>query len=332
MENGLQSQDLEAIFSSPEVKQRLLELEIWLKKYSIYWRDELVGLITHVELLLYNTLRLADKNGVDKARVAEILTGRIRELLLSYNIQPEDITGYEPKGVRKDVAAVLSQIFPNIKNPYQGHAGKIPTRLTEKSYREPSIYELFYPVQNGDFSSVRELIDKGVDVNVTDTNGWAFIHYATLKGLTKIIQILVEKGADPNKRTREGWTPLHLAVAYDKYDVAMLLLQKGADPNLQDSKGKTPLHWAIENNKSELAKLLIECGALLDVPDREGKTPLDYAQDKSLKNILMHQETEGGEEQQYYNNICPVCGNKLVFIKALNRYYCFKCKDYRRQM
>ena len=32
MENGLQSQDLEAIFSSPEVKQRWLELEIWLKK------------------------------------------------------------------------------------------------------------------------------------------------------------------------------------------------------------------------------------------------------------------------------------------------------------
>lgn len=329
MENGLQSQDLEAIFSSPEVKQRLLELEIWLKKYSIYWRDELVGLITHVELLLYNTLRLADKKGVDKARVAEILTGWIRELLLSYNIQPEDITGYEPKGVRKDVAEVLLQIFPNIKNPFQGNDGKTETGPAKKSYREPSIYELFYAVQNGDFSSVRELIDKGVDVNVTDTDGWAPIHYATSKGLTKIIQILVEKGADPNKRTREGWTPLHLAVVYDKYDVAMLLLQKGADPNLQDSKGKTPLHWAIENNKSELAKLLIESGARLDVPDREGKTPLDYAQDKSLKNILMRQETQSGEEQQYDNNICPVCGNKLVFIKALNRYYCFKCKDYR---
>ena len=325
----MQSQDLEAIFSSPEVKQRLLELEIWLKKYSIYWQDELVGLITHVELLLYSTLRLADKKGVDKARVSEILTGRIRELLLSYNIKPEDITGYEPKGVRKDVVAVLLQIFPNIKNPYQGHAGKIPTRLTEKSYRETSIYELFYAVKNGDFSSVRELIDKGVDVNVTDTDGWTPIHYATLKGLTKIIQILVEKGADPNKRTREGWTPLHLAVVYDKYDVAMLLLQKGADPNLQDSKGKTPLHWAIENNKTELAKLLVESGARIDVPDGEGKTPLDYAQDKSLKNIPMHQETEGGEEQQYDNNICPVCGNKLVIIKALNRYYCFKCKDYR---
>jgi len=329
MENGLQSQDLEAIFSSPEVKQRWLELEIWLKKYSIYWQDELVGLITHVELLLYNTLRLADKKGVDKARVAEILTGRIRELLLSYNIQPEDITEYEPKGVRKDVAEVLLQIFPNIKNPYQGHAGKIPTRLTEKSYREPSIYELFHAIQNGDFSSVRELIDKGVDVNVTDTDGWAPIHYATSKGLTKIIQILVEKGADPNKRTREGWTPLHLAVVYDKHDVAVLLLQKGADPNLQDSKGKTPLHWAIENNKTELVKLLVESGARLDVPDREGKTPLDYAQEKSLKNILTHQETESEEEQQYNNNICPVCGNKLVFIKALNRYYCFKCKNYR---
>jgi ribosomal protein S27AE len=329
MENGLQSQDLEAIFSSPEVKQRLLELEIWLKKYSIYWRDELVGLITHVELLLYNTLRLADKKGVDKARVAEILTGRIRELLLSYNIQPEDITGYEPKGVRKDVAEVLLQIFPSIKNPFQGNDGKTETGPAKKSYREPSIYELFYAVQNGDFSSVRELIDKGVDVNVTDTDGWAPIHYATSKGLTKIIQILVEKGADPNKRTREGWTPLHLAVVYDKYDVAMLLLQKGADPNLQDSKGKTPLHWAIENNKSELVKLLVESGARLDVPDREEKTPLDYAQDKSLKNILMRQETQSGEEQQYDNNICPVCGNKLVFIKALNRYYCFKCKNYR---
>ena len=98
MDDGLQTQNLEGFFSSPEVKQRWLELETWLKKYSIYWRDEFVGLITHVELLLYDTLNLANKKGVDKARVAEILTGRIRELLLSYNIKPEDITGYEPKG------------------------------------------------------------------------------------------------------------------------------------------------------------------------------------------------------------------------------------------
>jgi ankyrin repeat protein len=376
MDASLQREDLEGFFSSPEVRQRWLELETWLRKYSIYWRDEVVGLITHIELLVYDSLRLADKKGIDKALVSGILSSRIRELLLSFNIQPENIAGYELKGMRKDVAEVLSQIFPKLKNPYQGHIGKIAAEPTKKPYREISISELFYAVKNGDFSSVRELIDKGVNVNATDTEGWTPIHYAAAKGLSKIAQILIErgadpnviqektcltplhlaviyghyelakllleKGADPNKRTREGWTPLHFAVAYDRHDVATLLLQKGADPNVQDFNGKTPLHWAVENNRLGLVKLLGERGASLEIKDGNGKTPLDYAQDKGLRNMLIPKKIESDEEHKLEHNselnkvetldgdkICPVCGTRLVFIKAINRYYCFRCKNYR---
>lgn len=69
----------------------------------------------------------------------------------------------------------------------------------------------------------------------------------------------------------------------------------------------------MENNKE---KTLNKNTALLDVRINTQK-------------IREHQE-EIKLEIQFSKQInkCPICGSKTYYIRILDRYYCFNCKDY----
>jgi hypothetical protein len=133
---------------------------------------------------------------------------------------------------------------------------------------------------------------------------------ASEKGDAETVEMLLKKGANPNYRDKDGWTPLHVAAYHNRADVAELLLEKGADPTIRDKDDKSPLDVARERGQGEVARVIEKFTAsrlaILGV-----ETPELYAGEWDARAI------------------CPACGNKLVFIKTLNRYYCFKCKDYR---
>lgn len=49
---------------------------------------------------------------------------------------------------------------------------------------------LMYAASNGDIELVRDLVDKGVDINVTDVNGWSALTYASTYGHSEIVSEL----------------------------------------------------------------------------------------------------------------------------------------------
>jgi ankyrin repeat protein len=88
------------------------------------------------------------------------------------------------------------------------------------------------------------LLDKGADINYTDTFGRRAIHYASFRTLPQI-RLLLDAGADITAKTKIRQSPLHIAVASNHLDVVELVLSKTKHLiNEPDIDGWTPLMWA----------------------------------------------------------------------------------------
>jgi hypothetical protein len=79
---------------------------------------------------------------------------------------------------------------------------------------------------------------------------------AVRRGDVEEVRELLEKGADVNAKNNDGWTPLHDAAGHDHVDFARLLVENGADVNAKNNDGKTPIDIAREKGHNDIVKLL----------------------------------------------------------------------------
>ena len=150
-------------------------------------------------------------------------------------------------------------------------------------------------VEKGESESVKRMMDKGADVNVSDMWASALI-YASAYGHTEIVKMLIEAGADVNATASSdlvkwkkrpprhyhnpfgkplGGTALVYASCSGHTDVVKLLIEAGADVNKKDKKNRyTVLMVASSAGHTEVAKLLIEAGANVNAQDKGGNTAL----------------------------------------------------------
>jgi hypothetical protein len=85
---------------------------------------------------------------------------------------------------------------------------------------------------------------------------------AARKGDVPKLKELLDKGADVNAKTQYGATALAYACDKGHIEVVKLLLERGANVNVKDTfYGEVPLGWALQKNNVEIVKLLIEKGA-----------------------------------------------------------------------
>jgi len=103
-----------------------------------------------------------------------------------------------------------------------------------------------------------------------DKEDWGVVDASKIKDL-------IDRGADVNAKTNVGWTPLHFASSMKDLEIAKLLLDRGADVGAKNVYEVTPLHSASWNNHIETAKLLLDRGADVEAKDDDGWTPLDCA-------------------------------------------------------
>ena len=119
------------------------------------------------------------------------------------------------------------------------------------------------------------------------------LHRAARDDDDRLARTMIERGVDIEARDREGFTPLYRAIKSRSHKVAKVLLEdgkfvqmertvkkeinnketfSGADPNAKNGNpyGWTPLHRAAENDDLEGAKILIQYGANINQRDYEG--------------------------------------------------------------
>lgn len=135
--------------------------------------------------------------------------------------------------------------------------------LTERKLRTAS--------STNNTDTVRRLLANGVNVNCSDQQQRAALHFAASKGYSEVVNLLLQYGADPNAKDILGNTALHLAACTNHIEVVTLLLRAGTDVTTLDNSGRTPIQLAqsklklLQRNSSKSAEEMTQV-RLLKIP------------------------------------------------------------------
>ncbi len=134
--------------------------------------------------------------------------------------------------------------------------------------------------------AILNILEKGADPNIQNTNGESPIFIAVEKNNITAVEILLLNGAEKNLRNYLGNTILHTSIKANAKDAAYVALKNGFDVNAQNSSGKTALHIAAQENNIEMMNLLLEQNADIHCADIIGRTPLmDAIKMESIQTI-----------------------------------------------
>ena len=112
---------------------------------------------------------------------------------------------------------------------------------------------VMYAAIEGNLEVARVLVNRGAQVNRL---GWAPLHYAAVKGQTKMVEFLLEQGAFPNAPAAEGSSPILLAVSSRNEATVRALLKAGADPRAINQERLNAIELAQRMKLTSIEKLL----------------------------------------------------------------------------
>ena len=110
-----------------------------------------------------------------------------------------------------------------------------------------SLEDMKWSAQNGEITQVRDYMEKGADINATDSVDRQLIHYAADYGKLDIVEMLVnEYNANINAVDKHGNTPLINAAFEGHVPVVKFLVDKGAKKDIKGPNDMTAL-MAVES-------------------------------------------------------------------------------------
>ena len=112
---------------------------------------------------------------------------------------------------------------------------------------------LLFAVSNGYLEIVKYLVNRGMDITITDNIA---VRWAAEHGHLDIVKYLIAQGADIHARDEE---PLRWAAARGHLETVKYLVEQGADIHAQKDKA---LRYAVYyDGNLEVIKYLVESGA-----------------------------------------------------------------------
>ena len=149
---------------------------------------------------------------------------------------------------------------------------------------------LYAAVTSGDAASVRTLIQRGINLNLTvPGEGHTALHQAVATKNIAMTKLLLDGKARPDVAGKYGTPravrefPLHRAASAGEPQLVKLLLDRGANANSIDDGGLTPLHRAASLGDSKVAQVLLQHKAQPNRLDKGGRTPIDIVEQMVAK-------------------------------------------------
>jgi serine/threonine-protein phosphatase 6 regulatory ankyrin repeat subunit B len=168
--------------------------------------------------------------------------------------------------------------------------------------------ELIAAARAGDTDKVKQLLDKGTDINASEPeSGDTALLAAIDKGQWATAEYLLSRNPDLTLEDHNGNSPLYLTVSRGDPAVAMVkrLLDAGAPvdlgPRTGENAGATPVHLCCATGANACLEVLLARGASVTQPLPDGSTPL-------------HTAAIGGDTQTV-ELLCKAGGN----VNALNK-------------
>lgn len=164
--------------------------------------------------------------------------------------------------------------------------------LVERKYElRPLGLALLSAARSGDARLVRELLDKGTDVDSATIQNWTALMEAASQGHSEVVSILLDNGAEANDRTKgypfvttelgsripRGQTALMAACFSGNPRTVGLLLKAGAKVNYERSDRWTALMAAAYGGHTEIVRMLLAEGASVRVVSEWGYSPTALA-------------------------------------------------------
>ena len=117
---------------------------------------------------------------------------------------------------------------------------------------------IYDAAERGDYDGVQRLLDRGADVNATES---VFretpLHGAASEGHRNIVEMLIRRGANVNIVNSDGDTPLYWAASEGHENIVRILLENPwCDHTIADLSGKTPEDIARSNGHTKIAEML----------------------------------------------------------------------------
>lgn len=116
-------------------------------------------------------------------------------------------------------------------------------------------------IKRGDVPTVRELLERGVDVDARDRYGQTALMLAAHAGHREVVETLIAHRADLNVTAKFGLSALMLAIVAGHPEIARLLTNAGADLSLRGTGApgfvdKTAYDLAVGRGMLEVAAVL----------------------------------------------------------------------------
>ena len=129
-------------------------------------------------------------------------------------------------------------------------------------------------------------MEKKININYKDENGFTALHFACDEGNLKIVEIILGVDCDTNIKNIHKQTPLHISAKRGYFDISKKLIESGAKLNIEDSEKNTPIHYVCKNNYIELLKYFLTKNPKVEEKNIYGKTPKDLATNAEIKNLI----------------------------------------------
>lgn len=131
--------------------------------------------------------------------------------------------------------------------------------------------EMLNAVNNQDIGSVKDLLQRGVDVNTTDPEGNSLLMQAARNGDIPMLELLLTNKANVLSKNKYGDSALMLAALQGHLKSVVALASAGAEI---DPEGWTPLIYAAIGGHAEILRFLLILDIDIDAQAENGLTAL----------------------------------------------------------